>query len=158
MPSPFSRDQLSPEMRERYGLDRRPIGTWVAAGGLIVAFIGVLGILSLQINANPIEFRLVAWSVASPERVDVTFSVNRPAEAEVICVIRAQDENRIDLGYATVTLAPGSRDELVEYPLRTLAPAFTVELLGCSVDGPPGVVPPQFPPGVVMPDQPWTEG
>jgi hypothetical protein len=57
-----------------------------------------------------------------------------------------------------VTLPPGSRDELVEYPLRTLAPAFTVELLGCSVDGPPGVVPPQFPPGVVMPDQPWAEG
>lgn len=145
-------------MRERYGLDRRPIGTWLAAGALIAAFVGVLAMLTLRLNTNPVEYRLVAWEIVSPERVDVTFSVNRPADAEVVCVLRAQDENRIDLGYATVTIPPGSSDELIDYPLRTLAPAFTVELLGCSVDGPPGVTPPQFPPGVVPPQQPWTQG
>lgn len=155
MPSPFSRDQLSPEMQARYGMDRRPIGTWIAASVLIAAFAAALVFVAVGVTGNPIEFRLVAWAVAGPDRVDVTFSVNRPADADVTCVLRAQDANRIDLGYAVVPIPSGTSDELITYPLRTLAPAFTVELLGCSVEGPPGVAPPQFPPGVVPPDQPW---
>ncbi len=158
MPSPFSRDQLSPQMQARYGMDRRPIGTWIAAAVLVVAFVGALAFVAIGVTGNPIEFRLVAWSVAGPDRVDVTFSVNRPADAPVTCVLRAQDDNRIDLGYAVTEIPAGGTDELITYPMRTLAPAFTVELLGCSVDGLPGVVPPQFPPGVVPPEQPWTAG
>lgn len=156
MPSPFSRDQLSPEMQARYGMDRRPIGTWIASAVLVIAFIAALVFVAVGVTGNPIEFRLVAWSVAGPDRVDVTFAVNRPADAAVTCVLRAQDENRIDLAYVVTEIPAGSADELVTYPMRTLAPAFAVELLGCSVDGAPGVTPPQFPPGVVPPEQPWT--
>ena len=37
------------------------------------------------------------------------------------------------------------------------APAFIVEILACEAGSPPQrVVPPQFPPGVVPPEQPWT--
>lgn len=158
MPSPFSRDQLSPEMQARYGMDRRPVGTWILVGVLLIAFVAILAFVTTRITSNPIEFRLVSWEVVSSDRVDVVFSVSKPEDATVTCVVRAQDSNRIDLGYATVVIEPGSAGELVTYPLRTLAPAFTVELLGCSVDGPPGVAPPQFPPGVVLPEQPWTAG
>ncbi|MCF8557765.1 MAG: DUF4307 domain-containing protein [Candidatus Nanopelagicales bacterium] len=157
MPSPFTRDQLSPEMQARYGLDRRPVGVWISVGALIAAFVGILAFITVGVTGNPVEPRLVAWKVVAADRVDVTFSVNKPADASVYCVLRAQDENRIDLGYATVDVAPGKSNELITYPLRTLAPAFTVELLGCSVDGPPGVTPPQFPPGVVPPEQPWAQ-
>jgi len=139
-------------------MDRRPIGTWIAVAVLVVAFVGALAFVSVGVMGNPIEFRLVAWKVIAADRVDATFTVNRPADAVVTCVLRAQDENRIDLGYATIELPAGTTDELVDYPLRTLSPAFTVELLGCSVDGTPGVAPPQFPPGVVPPDQPWRAG
>lgn len=156
VPSPFSRDQLTPEMQARYGLDRRPVGAWIAAGALAVGFIAALVFVGLNVGGNPIEFRLVSWDVQTPEHVQVTISVDRPADAEVTCVIRAQDANRIDLGYATVVIPPGSAGVLLDYPLRTLAPAFTVELLGCSVEGVPGVPPPQFPPGVVPPEQPWS--
>jgi hypothetical protein len=156
VPSPFSRDQLSPEMRARYGMDRRPIGTWIAATVLIVAFVGALAFVAVGVTGNPIEFRLVSWKVIGPDRVDVTFSVSRPADSTVTCIIRAQDENRIDLGYAVTEIPAGTTGELITYPLRTLAPAFAVELLGCSVDGPPGVAPPQFPPSVVPPGQPWS--
>ncbi len=155
MPSPFRRDQLSPEMRARYGLDRRPLGTWIASAAAIVVFVGALVFVWLNVRGNPIEFRLVAWEVQAPDHVEVTISIDRPADTEVTCVIRAQDANRIDLGYATVAIPPGSPDVLLDYSLRTLAPAFTVELLGCSVEGVPGVPPPQFPPGVVPPEQPW---
>jgi hypothetical protein len=143
-------------MQARYGMDRRPVGAWVATGALIVAFVVAMVFVGMNVTRNPVEFRLVAWEVVAPDHVDVTISVNKPEDVSVTCVIRAQDENRIDLGYATVELPAGSAGELLTYPLRTLAPAFAVELLGCSVDGPPGVTPPQFPPGVVPPTQPWT--
>lgn len=155
MPSPFSRDQLSPAMQARYGMDRKPIGAWIATAALVLAFVGAMVFVGLNVTGNPIEDRLVAWEVQGPDHVEVTFSVNKPQDAAVTCVIRAQDENRIDLGYALVDVAPGSTDALVTYPLRTLAPAFTVELLGCGIGGAPNVAPPQFPPGVVPPEQPW---
>lgn len=137
-------------------MDRRPVGTWIIVGILVVAFVSVLAFVTTRITGNPIEFRLVSWDVVGPDRVNVAFSVSKPEDATVTCVVRAQDRNRIDLGYATVVVEPGSTGEVVTYPLRTLAPAFTVELLGCSVDGPPGVTPPQFPPGVIPPEQPWS--
>jgi hypothetical protein len=143
-------------MRERYGLDRRPVGRRIAVGVLVLAFLAAMVFVYVGVSGNPVESRLVSWDDVAADRVDVTISVNRPADTEVTCVLRAQDENRIDLGYATVVIPPGEPTVLLDYPMRTLAPAYTAELLGCSVDGPPNVSPPQFPPGVVPPEQPWS--
>lgn len=143
-------------MQARYGMDRRPVGAWIGTGTLVLAFVGALVFVALNVTGNPVEYRLVAWDVVAPDHVDVTLSVDKPQDAAVTCVIRAQDENRIDLGYATVELPVGSPSDLLTYPLRTLAPAFTVEVLGCAVGAAPGVAPPQFPPGVVAPQQPWS--
>jgi hypothetical protein len=142
-------------MRQRYGLDRRPVGRWIALTVLGVAFVGALVFVAIGVTSNPVDSRLLTWQVVGPDRIDLTFQVKRPASAEVTCVLRAQDDKRVDVGYATVTVAPGD-SELVDYRLRTIAPASTVELLGCSVDGAPSVAPPQFPPGVVPPEQPWS--
>ncbi len=155
VPTPFTRDQLSPAMQARYGLDRRPIGRWLAVALLVLGFVGVLVFVTVGLSSNPVEARLVTFEVVSAERADARVTVQKPADEEVVCVLRAQDEIRVDVGYATVVLPPGESDVLLDYSLRTLAPAFTVELLGCSVDGPPGVSPPQFPPGVVPPTQPY---
>ena len=142
-------------MRERYGLDRSATGRRIAVLLLAVAFAGVLVFVFLGVTSNPVDARLVTWDDVAPDRVDLTISVKRPADTEVTCVLRAQDENRIDLGYATVVLPPGDGDVLLDYSMRTLAPAYAAELLGCAVDGPPSVAPPQFPPGVVPPAQPY---
>lgn len=142
-------------MQERYGLDRSPVGRRIAVLALAVVFAGVLVFVFFGVTSNPVDSRLVAWDDVAPDRVDITVSVKRPADAEVTCVLRAQDINRIDLGYATVVLPPGEAELLVDYSMRTIAPAYTAELLGCSVDGPPSVPPPQFPPGVVPPAQPY---
>ncbi len=143
-------------MRERYGMDRRPIGRWITVAVLAVAFAGTLVFVGTNVLQNPVEFRLVAWEVQGPDHVDVQISVDRPAEGDVTCVIRAQDRNHIDLGYAVVPIPPGEGGILLDYPLATLTEAYAVELLGCAVDAEPGVSPPQFPPGVVPPAQPWT--
>lgn len=145
-------------MRERYGMDRRPIGRWITVAVIVVAFAGALFFVGTNVTQNPVEFRLVSWEVKGPDHVDVRISVDRPAEGTVTCVIRAQDSRRIDLGYAVVDIPAGEGGVLVDYPLATLTDAYTVELLGCAVDAEPGVSPPQFPPGVVPPEQPWVAG
>jgi hypothetical protein len=43
----------------------------------------------------------------------------------------------------------------VRYALATIAPAYVVEVLGCSADAVTRIIGPQFPPRVVPPDQPW---
>ena len=135
-------------MCERYGLDRGRLGTRVIAAVVIVAFVAALVYVGWNITRPRATGRLIAWSIVSPERVDLTFDIDTP---KATCVLRAQDEKHVDVGYATVTVT-GRTD----YRLRTIAPAYVVEVLGCSADGAPSVLPPQFPPGVVPPAQPWT--
>ncbi len=143
-------------MQERYGLDRRPVGRWLAIGLLLAAFVAALAFVAVGVTGNPIDSRMVAWEAVAADHIDMTIQVKRPAELEVTCALRAQDARRIDVGYATLVVPPGEAEVLLDYPLRTLAPASTAELLGCSADGLPNVPPPQFPPGVVPPEQPWS--
>jgi len=144
-------------MQARYGLDRRPVGRYIVVGLLIVAFTVGLVFVWLNLTADRVQFRLLAWSEVSPERVDVTFEVRAPATVDVLCIVRAQDSQRIDLGYAEVPVPGGEEYRLVEYRLRTVAPAYAAEVLECVAGGEQLRVPgPQFPPGIAPPDQPWT--
>ena len=113
--------------------------------------------MTVNLISPKVTFTLLAWDDLSADRVDVTFEVRRSAEWDVYCVLRAQDESRTDVGYATVPIPRGSTYVQQTYSLRTIAPAYVVEVLACEAGAPPErVVPPQFPPGVVPPDQPWT--
>jgi uncharacterized protein (DUF58 family) len=141
-------------MQQRYGLDQRPIGLWITVAVLVLAFVAVLAFVGFGVTRSAIESRLVSWDVVAPDQVDMTIEVRRPAADEVQCVLRAQDAKRIDVGYAVVAIPAGSGEVSLDYSLRTLAPAYTAELLGCATGGLPSVPPPQFPPGVVPPEQP----
>lgn len=137
-------------------MDRRPIGRYVVVGALIVGFIVGITFVWMNLTADRVQFRLLAWSDVSPERVDITFEVRAPVDVDVLCVVRAQDSQRIDLGYAEIPVPAGDDYRLVEYQLRTVAPAYAAEVLECVADGEPLRVPgPQFPPGIAPPDQPW---
>jgi hypothetical protein len=142
-------------MQERYGLGRKPVGRRIGVTVIVVAFVGALAFETLGLTQNPVQSRLIAWDDVAPDRVDMTIQVRRPETDEVMCVLRAQDENRIDVGYAEVVIAAGEPQVLLDYSLRTIAPAYTAELLGCAAGGKPSVPPPQFPPGVVPPPQPY---
>lgn len=155
MPTPFARDQLSPAMQRRYGLDRRPVGRRIAVAAVVVAFVAALAYVGFGVTRSDVDSRLLSWDVVGADRVDVRIDVRRPGDKEVVCIVRAQDVGHADVGYATVTVPPGDAHAVVEYSLRTLAPAYVTELLGCSSDGPPRVDPPQFPVGVVPPAQPY---
>jgi len=136
-------------MQERYGLNRSRTGTRVLSALVVVGFIVALAFVGWHITAPRAEGRLITWSTVSSDRADVTFDTN---VAHSTCVVRAQDQQHVDVGYAIITDISGR----VDYHLRTLAPAYVVEVLGCSITGAPDVIPPQFPPGVVPPTQPWS--
>lgn len=157
MPSPFRKDQLSPQMQERYGFNKRSWARNLLIGVMVAIFTGILILVTFTLSQNTVQFRLLTWNDLTAERVDVTFEVSKPSDIAVVCIVRAQDRNRIDVGYAEVDVPAGSEYEQLTYRLRTLAPAFTAELLTCVPAGDPIRVPgPQFPAGVAPPVQPWS--
>ena len=148
---------LPPHLQARYGVRRTPWWAFAAIGLVIAGFVAALAYVAYNLVAPGVQPKLLAWKVEGRDRVDVTFEVRRSDQADVYCVIRAQDETRTDVGYAVVPLARGTTYVQETYPLRTIAPAYVVELLGCEAGQAPTRVPqPQFPPGVVPPEQPWT--
>jgi len=145
-------------MQARYGMDQRPIGRYIVVGLVVLGFIVGVVFVWLNLTADRVQFRLLAWEAVSAERVDVTFEVRAPANVDALCIVRAQDSQRIDLGYAEVPVPAGEEYRLVEYRLRTVAPAYAAEVLECIAAGDQLRVPgPQFPPGIAQPEQPWTD-
>ncbi len=153
MPSPYRANQLSPQMRARYGLDRSTWRTTAVVVLVVAIFFGAVAWATVNMGKESVQSRLLTWTVVAPDRVDLEFEVLNPSTEPAFCVIRAQDEKHIDLGYSTVEIAPNSGYVRVPYALTTLAPAFAVELLGCAIGAAPNVSPPNFPPGVAAPQQ-----
>lgn len=144
-------------MRERYGVDERSWTGSVLAAVVVVAFAAALAWVWLGLGGDRVESRLLTWDDGQPGRVTMVVNVRKPAAAKVICVLRAQDRTRVDVGYAVVTVPPGASEVTLTYQLAVVAPAFLAELLGCSTQGAPQVPEPQFPPGVPAPSQPWQQ-
>jgi hypothetical protein len=143
-------------MQERYGFSQSShLRTAVIAVVTVIFAIGV-GFATFSMSQKSIQYKLLTWSVVSPERVDVVFEVRRIGSDALDCVVRAQDSQRIDVGYSVITIPSGNDLEEMDFSLRTLAPAFVVEVLTCVKSGDPiGVPGPQFPAGVAPPPQPW---
>jgi len=156
MPSPFRADQLSPAMRERYGVGRRPVRTYVLVGAVIVAFAAAIAIVLTGWQTGSASGQVITWEAVADDHVHVVMRV-QGAEQGATCVLRAQDFDHVDVGYAVLAVPAGNDVRQVEYELRTLAPAVNAEILGCSATGTPEVIGPQFPAGVVPPDQPYSE-
>ncbi len=152
MASPFRKEQLSPAMVERYGLNHKSLTGRIVTYTLAVLFAVILGFVAFEVTRPQVDFSLLTWKVLAADRVDVTFRVHAVNDEPITCTLRAQDESRADVGYARVAVTPTDGSATVTYPLRTAIAAYTVEVLGC---GEQPVQPPQFPEGVIPPRQPW---
>lgn len=142
-------------MRARYGLDRRRRSPLILTVVVSIAFLAAVAFAGVMLARNDIQFLLLRWEVVADDRADATFEVRRDGTDEVVCVLRAQDSKRIDVGYSEIDIPPGEDYVLVEYSLRTVAPAFAVEVLTCARPGELRTPGPQFPPGIAIPEQPW---
>jgi hypothetical protein len=157
MSSAIDGRSLPPDLQARYGVGHRSPLPLIAGLVGITAFIAALAFVTLNLVSPKVTYDLLAWNDIAADRVDVTFDIRRSEEWDVYCVLRAQDESRTDVGYAVVGIPRGTSYVQTTYSLRTLAPAYVVEVLACQAGEPPErVVPAQFPPGVVPPEQPWT--
>ena len=143
-------------MRARYGLDRRRLSPLVVGVIVVVAFLAAVAFAGIMSVRDNVEYQLIRWTVVGPDRADATFDVARNGADEVVCILRAQDSRRIDVGYAEIVLPPGEATVTIDYSLRTVAPAYTVEVLACERPGELRVPGPQFPPGIAVPEQPWS--
>ncbi len=149
--------QLPPHLRARYGLDRRRRGPLVIAIILISALAIALGWSWWSLSQPRATGTVLRWEVISADRVDITFEVRREPGQTTYCVLRAQDYDHIDVAYTVVEIPAGAAYHQQDYRMRTLARAHIAELLTCADGAPPvRVLPPQFPPGVAPPEQPWT--
>ena len=142
-------------MIARYGLDRRPVGTIITVAVVILASVAALAFVGVGLGRDTLQAQLLTWSVIAPDHSTATFEIQRQTPEAVTCVLRAQDESHADVGYAPIVIESGELRVRVTYELRTLAPAYVVEIAGCSMVGSAVSTPPQFPPGVVPPTQPW---
>ncbi len=144
---------LTPAMAARYGVRRT---NRVAVGVLAVLVIGfVAGVLGLgyRLATPDTQAKLLAFSVESPTRINVTFEVRRDSLAETYCVLRARAVDHTDVGFAQFRITPGREYVQVTYPLATYAEATSAEVLGCAAGEPPRVDPPGFLPGTTNPEQ-----
>ncbi|TAK68661.1 MAG: DUF4307 domain-containing protein [Actinomycetota bacterium] len=152
----MTRTDLPANLRLRYGVRGRPAWVVPVIVMAVAILVGAGGLVALRLTDQPVRSTLLTWRVVAADRVDVTFEVRRPADQPVVCVLRAQDADHVDVGYAELTLPAGTAYEQPTFRLRTLAPAFAAEVLGCGAGARPrDVPPPQFPPGVAPPPQPW---
>ncbi len=146
-------DELSAQMKARYGI--RPTSRWTVAGiaSLAAAFALLIGWITWQLAKPSAQVQLVKFNAVSSQRVDLTFDLQRDPTATTTCVLRARDVHHVDVGYAQVQITPGRKALQIDYPLATLATATSAEVLGCADNAIPVVDPPEFAPGTVNPPQ-----
>lgn len=145
-------------IRDRYGVTERP--RWVVPALLLLGLAGVIvaTAMAAQLVNPPIAAGVSAYKTISDDHMAVEFQVQRRNSAPATCVLRARAEDGFDVAYAVVELPADQGRTVHTYDLRTAYRPFVAELLGCSVDGPPqDVAGAQFRPGVVPPEQPWTQ-
>lgn len=128
---------------------------YIVLGVITALLIAGTSVLFYLQNSGPgVTFSLTSFEVLDDQRVSVTWQMNRPADLDTYCVVRAQDSQRRDVGYATVTVAGGAPTTQMTYRLNTESRATTVEVLACASNQHVRAPQPNFPPGVGAPSQP----
>ena len=144
---------LPPDLQQRYGYKKSTFGRTlfsIVMTGVIVA--GGMFVY-LKSKTPDVGWSLRTFVVTSDTKSTVSWQVSRPAKQVTYCVLRAQDINRNDVGYATVTIAAGDPVENVTYQLSTESKPILIEVLACSASPTMRVAPAHFPPGVAIPAQ-----
>lgn len=159
LPSDATPEQVQAMLEARYGTSRttdRRVTAFIAA--LAVALAGYLW-WAFFVGANPpVTAQLLTYNITSESTVSIIFeTTTRPGlQGPFTCVIRAQDDQRIDVGYALYDVRPTNGAKRTnQWTLTTRKPAQFVEVLACGQgrERPAQAPAPQFPPGVKAPEQ-----
>lgn len=159
LPADATPEQINAMLNARYGLKKnRDRRTTVVVATLATALAGYLW-WAFFVGANaPVTATLLTYEITSASAVNVVFETTTRAglSGPFTCVIRAQDAQRIDVGYALYDVrASNGAKRTNEWTLTTRKAAQFVEVLACAPgrERPAAAPAPQFPPGVKAPDQ-----
>ena len=150
-----NRDQWPSHIQDRYPKQGKPWFLYVV-GFIFIFIIGSFVAVGINRVINPpIHDKLLAWKIKDKNNVEVTFEVRRNENLNVWCLIRAQNENMADVGYAILEIPQdGSNYRQLKYNLKTYEEAFSVEVINCDDEKESTLFKaPQFIPGVEIPKQ-----
>lgn len=141
---------IPPHLHERYGIRPPSPLRWIAVGlALVVAVPTGIYAASRYVSTQQVPFALISWASVDEQHVQLLWKLD-PVAKQRWCVLRAQDFDHFDVGFAVVPVAAGV--DSVEYEMATLERPLAVDVEACETD--PYALPgPQFPPGVRPPVQ-----
>ena len=136
---PVSQPSVIQPPAGRYGPDRtaRRRPAWLVPAA-VVALLAAVVIVWLGTSAlrDPVQWQDVGFSIAGPERIDVTFEVTKDAAATVRCDVTALSRSFAQVGIASVELGPATdRVQRVTLPVATAELAVTGTVDACVVVG-----------------------
>lgn len=142
-----------PHIQQRYGY--RQVNSTSRVISLALATVAIAAAAAMYFNhrAQATTFSLTTFVVTSDSTVDMTWQIARPENEQTYCVIRAQNDQRSDVGYATVAIPAGDPVVDFAYTLTTESTAVLAEVLGCGASAQLRVPTPNFPPGAKIPAQ-----
>lgn len=104
-------------------------------GALFAAFATVVAALAYNYATPGLSYDLTTFQLgADHHSVSVRFSVHKPKDRAVTCVVEASDRDHNPVGRTEVRIGPGATDVERTVLLRTTAPPDNGQLGDCSLD------------------------
>ncbi|GAA1776398.1 DUF4307 domain-containing protein [Nostocoides vanveenii] len=111
-------------------IDRRP---------LLLALLGVAAAMAVVVwfavsaTHGRVSWQTTGYDVVDAQRVDVRFTVHRPADVAVTCQLKAMDQAFAAVGLLDVTIPAGPEVDVAQRAtIRTTALAVTGTVLTCK--------------------------
>ena len=145
--------ELPLHIQQRYGYTKRQKFPVVIATVLALIVGSGLGLAEYRKAHPSLDWELRSFNIESDTKTQIVWEIARQKGEATYCVLRAQDIQRMDVGYATVYIAPGEALTVMQYELATESLPVLAEVLGCSTKPEMRVPPANFPPGVKIPAQ-----
>lgn len=147
-----TRATVPPELHERYGLKPRNrfllLAIWIIAGICVLFLFKQID----QGQQQNVETKLISWEVKSDTQVQMTWQVYQKSGKDVICILKAQDSDQFDVGFAIFKAEGTSTPQQFTHTLNTLSSAFAVLEPTCDLNE-SALLGSHFRPGLLPPAQ-----
>lgn len=149
----INRKNIPAHLHARYGITPPRRGLWAALSVATLTLVLYVGASVGGRLVSASEVRLITWNVTSSSAVTIDFEVFQPTTQSLVCVIRAQDSDRFDVGYALTRISNSTDRPTISVTLATRGVAFAVPTPICDVADSPALVGSHFRPGLLPPAQ-----
>jgi hypothetical protein len=104
-------------------------------GALFAGFVTVVAVLAYDYATPGLSYSLTSYQLGADHRsVSVRFTVHKPKDRAVTCVVEATDRDHNPVGRTEVRFGPGAADLDRTVLLRTTATPDNGQLGDCSLD------------------------